>query len=207
MAVKYIQALGGYMNLHGLLPGVVAATLLASTVSDAEAQSRRPSGVASLGEMRCENIDSQGPDYANFRTRYIPINREVLFGDTAIRAIAYFGTQSWLSGRGGFGGGSSITLVCQLAPSNQRPRFRNLRLAFGFNALDERNNSYREAVLKFSIYRDGENYPYMSEFLRMGDRQRWNVNVAGIRRIKLEAQCLGYSYSCPGLYFFEDLLQ
>jgi len=195
------------MNWRRFIPSVVAATLLVSNVSNVEAQSRRPSGVDSLGKMGCENIDWSGPDYANFRTRYIPINRDILFGDTAIRAIAYFGTQSWLAGRGGFDRGSSITLVCQLAPSNQPPRFRNLRLAFGFNALDERNNSYREAVLKFSIYKDGESYPYMSEFLRMGDRQRWNVNVAGIRRIKLEAQCLGYSNSCPGLYFFEYLLQ
>ena len=204
---KSSQSLRDKMKLLGIFSGAIVAALLISIASDAQAQSRRPSGVASLGEMACENTTQQGPDLGNFNVRYIPINREILFGNTAIRAIAYFGTQSWLAGRGGFDRGSSITIVCRLAQSDQTPRFRNLKLAFGFNALDEQQRNYREAVLKFSIYRDGEDYPYISEFLRIGDRQRLDVDIAGVRRIKLQAQCLGYSNACPGLYFFEDLLQ
>lgn len=195
------------MNSRWITSGIVATTFLIYTASDLQAQSRRPAGISSLGEMKCENIDEPGLDPGNFKVRYIPMNKDILFGNTVVRAIAYFGKQSWLAGRGGFGRDKPITLVCQLAQSNQTPKYRNLKLYFGFNALDDREPKYREAVLKFSIYKDGEDYPIKYDFLRMGDRLQWDINVTGARYIKLEGECLGYSNGCTGLYFFQDILE
>jgi len=97
-----------------------------------------------------------------------------------------------------------VELVCQLSTPNQPPRFKSLTLAFGLS-----DDSYQvdSVTVRLSVYKDG-NF-YQSQTVAKGDKIIWPIDVQNTRNLALEAECISSqsSRSCPGLYFFEDVLQ
>lgn len=183
------------INLRRVICGVVAATLLVSTVADVQAQNRRPAQprIGSLAEMGCRKVQGNGS--------YQATNRDVVIGLQIFRAIATMGDgHTWLHKE------RPLQVVCRLAAPNQAPRFRTLSLAFGFS---DESSLANGAVARLSIYKDGNFYE--SQTVAHGDKLRWpNIDIRNTRTLALEAECIGTrnsSVTCPNLYFFEDILE
>lgn len=199
------------MNLRRIISSLIVGTVLISTANNVEAQSRRPSGVASLGEMGCQSLS----DIVGYK----PVNGDVTIGRQIFRAVAYLDGQAWgfLTGRRGVLPGNTAGVACRLAAPNQTPRFRTLTLAFGFADNSEKIDYIRpnaSTELRLSVYKDGNLYG--SQSVRPGDMLRWPIDVRNARSISLEADCLqggehtsstGQEGVCPVLYFFQDTLQ
>ncbi|MFB8791525.1 MAG: hypothetical protein U7123_22465 [Potamolinea sp.] len=199
------------MNLGRIISGLVVGAALISTASDVQAQNRRPSRVASLGEMGCQSLSNI--------VGYKPVNGDVTIGRQIFRAVAYLDGQAWgfLSGRGGISPDHTAGVACRLSAPNQTPRFRTLTLAFGFADNSEKIDYIRpnaSTELRLSVYKDGNLYG--SQSIRPGDMLRWPIDVRNARSISLEANCIkggnSTSYAgnpevCPVLYFFQDTLQ
>jgi hypothetical protein len=193
------------MNLRRIIPSLVVGTVLISTASDVQAQSRRPSGVASLGEMRCQRTQGSGG--------YKAINEDIPIGREIFRAIAYIGQRPYFLGTGDYGiwTTEASEVVCRLAAPNETPRFRTLTLAFGF-AADSSRRDYIEidgsVNVLVSIYKD--NNFYASQNVSRGEKIRFPIDIANTRSLSIEAQCIrpaSGSKTCPVLYFFEDTLR
>ncbi|MDP8966449.1 MAG: hypothetical protein M3O33_21170 [Cyanobacteriota bacterium] len=180
------------MTLCKIVSGLLTATLLISSVTNVQAQSRRPPRISSLGEIKCRGV--QGSGYYSAINEEIPIRREIF------RAIGIIATHAqWI------GNNRPVELVCQIAALNQAPRFKTLTLAFGFS-----DDAYTAngATVRLSIYKDGNFYG--SQSVSKGDKLRWPVDIKNTRNLALEAECISTrrnSNSCPALYFFEDVLE
>ena len=185
------------MNLRRVISGLVATMLLIPTVSDAQTRNRFPSGVASLAQMGCQNINERSPRIFFPGIEYTPINQNIPVGRTVLTAVAYLNSSESLT-----------EIWCNLRQPDTSRRFKSLRLAFGFDARDEQNRSYQAVVVKFSLARDEEPAP-RTFYLRMGDKRQVQIDIINTRILKMEIQCTGYptASGCPRLYFFEDSLR
>jgi len=180
---------------------IVAGIALAAMVNAADtAQAQNPvSGTPSLTKMPCQNIQGQ----------YLAVNQDISVGLEISRAVAVFGNSSTATWQRNFipstipNGGARV--VCLLAPADQSPRFRTLRLAFGFRD-DARNAS--QSTARLTIYKDGNLLEYRD--ITGGNKLLWNVDVSGTRSLALQATCQKKGFlplPCPAVYFSEDILE
>jgi hypothetical protein len=199
------------MKLLKIVPTTtcIVATLFYIAMSTGKLNAQETdSDSASLGQMHCQNLSSNGGFFQPYLVKYVPISENILIDrNEVLTGVGYLGASS--PGLAGSRAGirpseEADSLICGLDSS-----YTTLTLAFGFNARDVEDERNQSAVVKFAVYKDGENSPYHSEFLRMGDRLRWEIDVTDSPRVRLEVQCLGTPgvRSCPGLYFFQDTLQ
>lgn len=184
------------MNLPKVISSLVAATLLISTATDAQAQNRRSSGVASLGEMGCQRIAGDGG--------YSTINQDIPIGREIFRAIAYLGYNSF--GTGGISIKNPTKVVCRLAAVNAAPQFKTLTLAFGLRENSDLIDG--SVIVRLSLYKDGNFYG--EKTISKGDKLRWPIDVTNTRSLALETECVKarQNYNdCPNIWFFEDILR
>ncbi len=189
-------------SLFGLIAMPLATSFagIALLVSDnrlVEAQ-RRPPGVFSLGEMGCREIEGN---------RYSPMNQDIPIGFEIYRAIGVFGNDyGW-----GFSNKQpSRKTACRLTSNGEKPKFKTLTLAVGFN---DNNSNSKGSLARLSIYKDGKSEKYID--ISQGQKFLMAIDVRNTRSIGLELECLrntsaregAYSNVCPPLYFFEDVLE
>ncbi|MCC3419862.1 MAG: hypothetical protein JGK24_24170 [Microcoleus sp. PH2017_29_MFU_D_A] len=168
---------------------VLTIAVLALATDLVQAQRRRPRGTASLGEMNCQKITD--------RASYIAINQDVPIGLEIFKAVAYLGNgPTYLEESG--------QVACRLAAQGEKPKFRTLTLGFG---LPDNNDNSKGALVRLSIYKDGNFFEYRD--VTAGQKLLWPINVTNVRSIALEAECKRRSSgnSCPALYFYQDILE
>ncbi|WP_449418360.1 hypothetical protein [Phormidium nigroviride] len=199
------------MNLSKLILPFVSVTLVCITATHTYAQSRRPAGVGSLGEMKCQNINGSG--YTGFVSllagppnNYRASNSVIIIdpeGHT-LTAIAYIKALNR---------DEELEIWCAIDRSSQLGSYKNLTLSFAFDARDAKKTEFNSSVLHFSIYRklsNGLAEPsfYDQFFLRpaLYDKGNFEIDLTNVEVIKFKLKCAGY-YSCPTLYFFRDLLR
>ena len=171
---------------------IVAGIALAAMVNAADtAQAQNPvSGTVSLTKMPCQNV--QG--------RYSAVNQDISVGLEIFRAVAVLG-----HGGGIHKNRTPVRVVCRLAPADQSPRFRTLRLAFGFR---DNNHNVSNSTVRLAIYKDGNLFEYRD--ITGGNKLLWNVDVSGTRSLALQATCSQNNHlfwPCPAVYFSEDILE
>lgn len=171
------------MNLCKVVSGLLTATILVSTASNVQAQSRRPPRTASLGELGC--LEVQNAFWYQAINKDIPVGREIF------RAIS---TTGYIQS-------STFEITCRLSAPNEKPKFKTLTLALGLSDLDKK---YQGATIRVSVYRDG-NF-YQSQTVTFGEKLLWPIDVSNARSLSLEAECIR-GRTCPPLYFFEDVLE
>lgn len=180
------------MNLRRIISSLIVGTVLISTASDVNAQSRRPSGVASLGEMGCQTVASYGG--------YNNENEDIAIGREIFRGVAYLGTYY------GIKRDNPTKVACRLAPVNAAPQFKTLTLSVGLNE----NSRYIDGsvIVRLSVYKDGNFYG--AQTISRGDKIRWPIDVTNTRSLALETECvrpMQNSRSCPAIWFVEDTLR
>jgi hypothetical protein len=180
------------MNLRRIISSLVVGAVLISTASDVQAQSRRPSGVASLGEMGCQTVASDGG--------YNNVNEDIPIGREIFRSVAYMGS-SW-----GIDRDNPTKVACRLAAVNAAPQFKTLTLSFGLS----QNSRYIDGsvIVRLSVYKDGNFYG--DQTISKGDKIRWPIDVTNTRSLALETECVRLkqnSTSCPVIWFVEDILR
>ncbi|MEG4918033.1 hypothetical protein [Microcoleus sp. B7-D4] len=171
---------------------VLAVVVLTLATDLVQAQRRRP-GTASLGEMNCQGINGG---------RYEAINEDVSIGLEIFRALAY------ITKGGHFSIGlknESAQVACRLAAPGEKPKFRTLTLGFGFSDNHKDGTSRQGALVRLSIYKDGNFFEYRD--VTFGQKLVWPINVTNVRSIALEAECKRTSQNCPVLYIFQDILE
>jgi hypothetical protein len=130
---------------------------------------------------------------------YDAINKDVSVGLEIFRSIAVFRTTLWntILGTG--------QVVCRLAQTKEKPKYKTLTLAFGMNDQDASN----ESQIRLSLYKDGNAYGYKDVI--KGEKSLWQVDITGTRSLALEAECIrpvtNATGNCPQIYFFEDTLK
>lgn len=188
------------MNLRRFISGLVVATFLVSMASDAQAQNRRSSGVASLGEMGCQTIGGRGG--------YNPVNYDIAIGRQIFRTVAYLGyyTEWGNTNWNGISRDQPTEVACRLAAVNAPPQFKTLTLSFGF--VQNSRLLDGSVIVRLSVYKDGNFYG--EQTISKGDKIRWPIDVTNTRTLALEAQCVrarqGGNY-CPNIVFVEDILR
>jgi len=184
------------MKISQVIFGLIAIAVLASDNKLVEAQ-RRPPGVFSLGEMGCRQVEGR---------QYSPMNQDVSIGFEIYRAVGVFGNDyHW-----GFSKEQpSRKTACRLASNGEKPKFKTLTLAVG---LDDSNIFSNGALLRLSIYKDGEPAKYVD--ISKGQKFLIPIDVKNTRSIGLELKCLrnvqqgmNADDACPPVYFFEDVLE
>lgn len=181
------------MKLRKIISTLVIGSLVVSAASYAHAQSRRPTGVASLGEMGCRSIGGRG--------KYNTTNQDVAIGREIFRAVAFLGDYM-----GGISRDNATQVACGLAAVNAPPQFKTLTLTFGFKENSNANDG--SVIVRLSVYKDGNFYGQQT--ISKGDKIRWPIDVTNTRSLALEAQCVrprqNYN-SCPNIWFVEDILR
>ncbi|MGB5963321.1 MAG: hypothetical protein WBG73_21980 [Coleofasciculaceae cyanobacterium] len=181
------------MNMRQIISSLIIGTVLISTANHVQAQSRRPSGVASLGEMGCQTVASDG-EYKNVNED-IPIGREIF------RAVAYLGS-SW----GGIDRDNPTKVACRLAAVNAAPQFKTLTLSFGLS--ENSNHIDGSVIVRLSVYKDGNFYG--EQTISRGEKIRWPIDVTNTRSLALETECIRLkqnSVYCPAIWIVEDVLR
>jgi hypothetical protein len=186
------------MKLHQFGFGILSLVSL-TTIAHPGLSQNRPPGTASLGEMSCQRTGGSGG--------YTVRNADVVIGRQTLRIVAYMGANTGLLEltTPKIDPDNPTEVVCRLAGSTERPRFRTLTLSFGFADTDD--SADPPATVRLSIYRDGEFYD--SQTVTRGQPIRWPIDVTNTRSIALEATCLRLAQGervCPFLFFFEDVL-
>jgi len=172
---------------------IVAGIALAAMVNAADtAQAQNPvSGTASLTKMPCQNVQGQ----------YSAMNQDISVGLEIVRAVAVLDHAVGAI----YKNRTPARVVCRLAPADQSPRFRTLRLAFGFR---DNDNMASSSTIRLTIYKDGNLFEYRD--ITGGNKLLWNVDVSGTRSLALQASCLrnnSYWPGCPAIYFSEETLE
>jgi hypothetical protein len=185
------------VKLPRRIAGLLVAVSLASTMSPIQAQNRRPPGVASLGEMECQDI--QGG--------YRAIDRDLAIGFEIFRAVAWLAKTGWEPGIlwRSISGNRSVRVACRLAAARSAPRFRTLTLAIG---IPDEHRFGDGAISRLSVYKDGNFYEYKD--ISEGEKLLWVIDVTNTRSLGLEGECVKtarYQEECPAIYFFEDILE
>jgi hypothetical protein len=177
--------------VNGWLSSLILATLFLDTGNLVYAQARR-SGVISLGELGCKEIEGRGG--------YSPINEDVSLGFELFRAVGFFGGGD----RSIASRGKESKVACRLAGPGENPRFKTLTLSIGF---PENHYLAQGSLTRLSIYKDGQFYEYRD--LAMGQKVLWVIDVTNTRTLGLHGECIRESPrgKCTGIYFFEDLLE
>ena len=184
------------MKIGKVIFGLIAFAVTFSGNQLVEAQSRPP-GVFSLGEMGCREIEGR---------QYSPINKDIPIGFEIYRAVGVFGRYyNW-----GFSKKEpSQKTACRLASNGEKPKFKTLTLAVGF---DDSNIFSNGALLRLSIYKDGKPEKYID--ISKGQKSLVTIDVQNTRSIGLELKCLrnvqqglNGDDACPPVYFFEDVLE
>lgn len=176
------------MKLRKIISAIVLTSMMLSTSNPAQAQ-RRTSQTASLGQMSCQGI--------NRSDRYSAKNQDVPVGFEMFRAVAELNNGSWIEQE------NPATVVCRLAAAGQSPKYRRLTLAFG---LSDRNRLSSSSTVRLAIYKDGNLFEYKD--ITGGQKLLWNIDVSGTRSLAMKATCLRSPENyCPGIYFFEDILE
>jgi len=181
------------MKLRPIVSSLIAASLLIASTHPVDAQKKRPAGVASLAEMPCKGI----------RGNYEATNEDISVGLEIFASVSRF--ISYGIWHGIPKDNQVLQVVCRLAQSKEKPKYKTLTLAFGMNDSDKRSNG---AQIRFSLYKDGKAYDYKD--VTRGEKLLWQVDVTGTRSLALEAECLRTIHNsgyCPPLFFFEDTLQ
>jgi hypothetical protein len=176
----------------------LAIALLISTASDAQAQNRKKSGVASLGEMGCMTVQGAGG--------YTPINEDIPVELEIFRAFAFLGNRNFRDGSREIDSDKPLQVACRLAAVNAAPQFKTLNLSFGFSQTNERLDG--SVIVRLAIYKDGNFYG--EKTITSGDKLTWPIDIKNTRSLALEAQCVRHKQnnsSCPSIYFFEDTLR
>ena len=178
----------------------LATALLISTASDAQAQNRKKSGVASLGEMGCITVQGVGG--------YSSINQDVPVGLEIFRAFAVLGkaTSALLDPVVGIPSDKPLQVSCRLAAVNAAPQFKTLNLSFGFSQKSDLLDG--SVIVRLAIYKDGNFYG--EQTITSGDKLTWPIDIKNTRSLALEAQCVRRKQnadSCPNIWFFEDTLR
>ncbi|MBD1930698.1 MULTISPECIES: hypothetical protein [Cyanophyceae] len=166
--------------------------------SDAQAQNRRSSGVASLGEMGCRRIGGMGG--------YNPVNEDVSIGREIFRAVAYLGNSDFGQNAWGIYKDRPTEVACRLAAVNARPQFKTLTLSFGFSQTSDLLDG--SVIVRLSVYKDGNFYG--EQTISKGDKIRWPIDVTNTRTLALETQCVRAKQgrnSCPNIWLIEDILR
>ncbi|BAY23508.1 hypothetical protein NIES2100_32730 [Calothrix sp. NIES-2100] len=187
------------MRLHRLTVACIALGVLIATSNPSQAQKRRPSGVASLAEMKCEQT---GGNTAPFGSGYLAMNQDVAIGRQSLRAIAVLGATYMLGSGGGILAKEPTQVVCSLTPPTASSPFKTLILRFGVAGKAD-----GALMMRLSVYKDGNLYG--SQTFGHGELVPWPIDIAGTRSIALEAECLrsANNYECPNIIFFEDTLK
>ena len=177
------------MKLRKIISAIVLTSMMLSTSSSAQAQ-RRTSRTASLAQMSCQGI--------NRSDRYSARNQDVPIGLEMFRAIAKlngFSNEIYKE--------EPVRVVCRLAAAGQSPKYRRLTLAFGLSDRDRRSSN---STNRLAIYKDGNLFEYKD--ITGGQKLLWNIDVSGTRSLAMKATCLRSPENyCPGIYFFEDILE
>jgi hypothetical protein len=186
------------MKISQVIFGLIAIAVLVSDNKLVEAQ-RRPPGVFSLGEMGCREIEGK---------QYSAMNQDVPIGFEIYRAVGVFGHDyGW-----GFSKEQpSRKTACRLASNGEKPKFKTLTLAFGF---DDNNSFSKGSLARLSIYKDGKPEKYID--ISQGQKFLMPIDVRNTRSLGLELECLrntsyrndiNSNHACPPVYFFEDVLE
>ncbi|MEO1374674.1 MAG: hypothetical protein AAFW70_10210 [Cyanobacteria bacterium J06635_10] len=181
------------MKISQVIFGLIAFAVTLSGNQLVEAQSRPP-GVFSLGEMGCREIEGN---------RYSSINKDIPIGFEIYRAVGVFGHDIGSYFRKDT---STRKTACRLASNGEKPKFKTLTLAVGF---DDSNRFSKGSLARLSIYKDGKPKGYID--ISKGKKSLVTIDVQNTRSIGLELKCLRGSsnrnYVCPAVYFFEDILE
>ncbi|MEG3849080.1 hypothetical protein QT971_19130 [Microcoleus sp. herbarium19] len=199
------------MNLSKRILSFVTASLVSIISNNTYAQSRRPAGVGSLGEMKCQNINGSGYTglvalLAGAPNNYKASNSVIIIdpeGHT-LTAIAYIKALAR---------DEELEIWCKIDRSSSSGSYKKLTLSFAFDARDAKKTAFNASVLHFSVYRkltSGLSEPsfYDQFFLRpaLYDKGNFEIDLTNVDVIKFKLKCAGYN-SCPTLYFFRDLLK
>jgi hypothetical protein len=179
------------VKLRQLIAGLMTATVLVSSTTPVDAQ-KRSVGVASLGEMSCQNIE---------KGKYEAINRDFPVGLQMFRGIAKVYTH------GDFIDNEYTSqVVCRITEAGQRSKYKTLNLVFG---IADNNKRVNGALVRLSVYRDGNFYKY--EDVTKGQLSTLPIDVTNVRSIALEVECkrgtVKNKNQCPELIFFQDILK
>lgn len=183
------------MKISKVIFGLIAFAVTLSGNQLVEAQSRPP-GVFSLGEMGCRKIEGR---------QYSSINKDIPIGFEIYRAVGVFGHDNgdyFSKNR------STRKTACRLASNGEKPKFKTLTLAVGF---DDSNRYSKGSLARLSIYKDGKPKGYID--ISKGKKSLVTIDVQNTRSIGLELKCLRKSTGsssfdvCPAVYFFEDILE
>lgn len=180
-------------KMQRLISGFLTVAVLTLATDLVQAQRRRPPGTASLGEMNCKGINA---------STYKVINEDIPIGLEIFRAVAFVGNEPNFS----IGlQGQSVQVACRLAAPGEKPKFKTLTLGFGFSD-NHKDDTYRKgALVRLSIYKDGNFAEYRD--VTFGQKLVWPINVTNVRSIALEAECKRTSQNCPVLYIYQDILE
>ncbi|MFZ1025954.1 MAG: hypothetical protein WAN66_07005 [Limnoraphis robusta] len=170
--------------------GLAIATAIIAIASSVQAQS---SGATSLVQVGCLAIQGGG---------YYPENQNLVIGFQVFTFIAYLGNPSSLNNNylsQDLRPNQKTQVACKLPSSNKNPR--NLTLVIGIP-----DNHYKSNISRLSIYKDGQFYE--SRELTKGQKIEWIVDVANVKTLGLEGQCLSTNDKyCPAIYFLQDDLE
>lgn len=166
--------------------GLAIVTAVITIASSVQAQS---SGATSLVQVGCLAVQGGG---------YYPANQNLVIGFQVFTFIAYLGKSRtdishYLSPN------EKTQVACKLPTSNKNPR--KLTLVIGIP-----DNHYNSNISRLSIYKDGQFYE--SRELTKGQKIEWIVDVANVKTLGLEGQCLSTNdKDCPAIYFLQDTLE
>lgn len=185
------------MNMSRFFSGFVLATALVTSGNLVQAQSLRPSGVASLGEMGCLAINANRGS-----GKYNVINDDFSVSLQVLRAVAYLGGGSHRHRPpAAIGTKYSTQVACRLAAPGEEPKLKTLSLTLGIP-----DSSYLEGYPRLSVYKDGNFTGYKD--VRKGELTSWIIDVKNTRSIALEGECVRSNHNeCPAIFFFEDILE
>ena len=183
------------MKISRFFSGFILATALVTSGNLVKAQSRRPPGVASLGEMGCLAINMGSG-------KYNVINDDFSVGLQVLRAVAYLGGGSHRhSPPASIGTKRTTQVACRLAAPGEEPRFKTLSLTLGIP-----DSSYLDGYPRLSVYKDGNFTGYKD--VRKGELTSWIIDMKNTRSIALEGECVRSNRNkCPAIFFFEDILE
>ncbi len=104
---------------------------------------------------------------------------------------------------------SAAGAACLIAAANSNVQFRKLKLTFGLNNTNTYTGTNDDsAVVRLTVYRDKQKFG--SKEVKRGDKQFWEVDVANIQNLALEAECIKtrkYNSLCPSVIFTQASLE
>lgn len=182
--------------------GKLACMALALSIgfeSRGVAQSRRPSGVGSLLEMKCYGKgDGNGVYVRNYDD--LIVNRRTY------SVVGGFASDFAWDKLQGVKKGQTVEVTCDLAGRNRVPNYKNLTMTV---AMHDNSISWKgryAARVRLTSYLDGQYAG--SEEIGFSELKRFSLDISGVRNVAFSVECFNPSEdnTCPNLWILEDKL-